>query len=67
LPLHPHIRAAVVQPLAQPRPFAQQRLVRYFDGRPARLQVAVEGEQAGFAEGLDDVPYCVLRVAYCAF
>src|SRR3990172_12599677 len=52
--LHPPSGAAVAQPLAQARPFAQQRLVRHFDRWPARLQVAIEGEEAGFAEGLND-------------
>ncbi len=45
--------AILVQPAAQPRPGPQQRLVGDLHRRPARGRVAVEGEEAGAAEGVE--------------
>ena len=47
--------AVVVDPASQPRPFAQQRLVRDLHRRLSRLGMPVEGEQARLHPRLDDV------------
>src|SRR6478752_5862622 len=54
VPVDPQTIAILLDPLAQPWPVADERLVSDLDGRLARHRVDVEGQQPRRTVGVDD-------------